>query len=95
MNVVTPLRANEDIGPYQLLRPQLCDITQKFTSVMRQAVALAGPTSADPSWAAQRIRDDSMSRAPPTPPCQPTPAHGLPHLNPDPSTGFVYPKFDS
>ena len=45
MNVVTSLRADEDIGPYQLLRPQLCDITQKFTSVMRQAVALGGTAS--------------------------------------------------
>ena len=27
MNVVTALRADEDIGPYQLLRPQLCDNT--------------------------------------------------------------------
>ena len=30
MNVVTSLRADEDIGPYQLLRPQLCDITNGF-----------------------------------------------------------------
>ena len=29
MNVVTSLRADEDIGPYQLLRPQLCDITKR------------------------------------------------------------------
>ena len=27
MNVVTALRADEDIGPYQLLCPQLCDNT--------------------------------------------------------------------
>ena len=30
MNVFSSLRADEDIGPYQLLCPQLCDITKSF-----------------------------------------------------------------
>ena len=33
MNVFSSLRADEDIGPYQLLCPQLCDITNCLAEI--------------------------------------------------------------
>ena len=47
MNVVTALRADEDIGPYQLLRPQLCDITNRFASCTKVSRAKAANAISD------------------------------------------------